>query len=57
MTEQGPHPDVTEAVDALTIRGQVLALDVSAVTFMDSSALQALLALRIRGHAEGRANS
>ncbi|MFD5514054.1 STAS domain-containing protein [Streptomyces sp. NPDC127051] len=45
-------PYVTEALDALTLYGQVLALDLSAVTFMDSSALNMLLTLRTRAHAE-----
>ncbi|MER6256929.1 STAS domain-containing protein [Streptomyces sp. NPDC001584] len=43
-------PHLAEALDALTLRGQVL--DLSAVTFMDSSALNLLLAVRTRAHAE-----
>lgn len=46
-------PHVTEATDALTLRGRILVLDLSAVTFIDSSALNMLLNLRNRAHAEG----
>ncbi|MFD6966847.1 STAS domain-containing protein [Streptomyces sp. NPDC059979] len=45
-------PHLTQALDALTLRGQVLALDLSAVTFMDSTALNLLLALLTRAHTE-----
>ncbi len=43
-----PCPRITEATDALTLRGQTLTLDLSSVTFMDSSALNMLLVLRRR---------
>ncbi|MET9463773.1 STAS domain-containing protein [Streptomyces sp. NPDC006544] len=45
-------PRVTETTDALTLRGQTLILDLSAVTFIDSSALNMLLTLRQRVQAE-----
>ncbi|MCX4547030.1 STAS domain-containing protein [Streptomyces sp. NBC_01565] len=45
-------PYVTETTDALTLRGHALTLDLSAVTFVDSSALNMLLILRNRAHAE-----
>lgn len=41
-------PDLTQAADVLDLRGQTLALDLSDVTFVDSSGLNALLALRHR---------
>ncbi|MER6319416.1 STAS domain-containing protein [Streptomyces sp. NPDC001581] len=46
-------PHLAGALEALTLRGQVLALGLSAMTFMDSSALNLLLALRTRAQAEG----
>nr|WSX53766.1 STAS domain-containing protein [Streptomyces sp. NBC_00974] len=45
-------PRVTATTDALTLHGQILTLDLSAVTFIDSSALNMLLNLRNRAHAE-----
>ncbi|MGW1940716.1 STAS domain-containing protein [Streptomyces goshikiensis] len=46
-------PRVTETTDALPLQGQTLLVDLSAVTFMDSAALNMLLRLRHRAHAEG----
>ncbi|MFE5861518.1 STAS domain-containing protein [Streptomyces virginiae] len=45
-------PHLAEALEALTLPGRILALDLSAVTFMDSSALNLLLAVRARAHTE-----
>ncbi|MFE4632347.1 STAS domain-containing protein [Streptomyces sp. NPDC056773] len=45
-------PHVTEATDALTLDDHTLVLDLSAVTFMDSSGLNTLLTLRNRIEAE-----
>ncbi|MFB7175712.1 STAS domain-containing protein [Streptomyces sp. NPDC056254] len=45
--------DLTEAADAIELHGQTLTLDLSAVTFIDSSGLNALLALRHRVHLAG----
>ncbi|MFD5891968.1 STAS domain-containing protein [Streptomyces sp. NPDC060334] len=45
-------PYIMEATDALAL-GQPLTLDLSGVTFMDSSALNMLLILRDRAHTEG----
>ncbi|KOU34337.1 hypothetical protein ADK53_15200 [Streptomyces sp. WM6373] len=45
-------PYVTRATDDLTLKGQILALDLSALTYMDSSGLNVLLTLRNRAHAE-----
>ncbi|MGW6877557.1 STAS domain-containing protein [Streptomyces xanthophaeus] len=44
---------VTEAVAALALEGRVLAVDLSALTFMDSMGLNVLLRLRERARAEG----
>ncbi|MEU6867705.1 STAS domain-containing protein [Streptomyces sp. NPDC046876] len=44
---------VTEATAALPLEGHVLVLDLSGVTFMDSTGLNLLLALRARAQAEG----
>ncbi|MCX5584004.1 STAS domain-containing protein [Streptomyces erythrochromogenes] len=41
-------PHLTAAADALDLPGQTLVLDLSTVTFIDSSGLNALLALRHR---------
>ncbi|MFE5488903.1 STAS domain-containing protein [Streptomyces virginiae] len=41
-------PHLTDAADALDLHGHTLALDLSAVTFIDSSGLNVLLALRHR---------
>ncbi|MFF3677862.1 STAS domain-containing protein [Streptomyces sp. NPDC002120] len=41
-------PNLTEAADGIDLHGQTLALDLSAVTFVDSCGLNALLALRHR---------
>ncbi|MFJ7158767.1 STAS domain-containing protein [Streptomyces sp. NPDC101118] len=46
-------PHLSETLEALTLDGQALALDLRAVTFMDSSALHLLLALRNRARATG----
>ncbi|MBT1188048.1 STAS domain-containing protein [Streptomyces sp. CJ_13] len=46
-------PRVTETTDALPLHGQTLLVHLSAVTFMDSAALNMLLRLRHRAHAEG----
>ncbi|MFE4863118.1 STAS domain-containing protein [Streptomyces sp. NPDC056670] len=45
-------PYVTEATDALPLRGQTLVIDLSAVTFMDSMGLSMLLRLRRRAENE-----
>ncbi|MFD9724602.1 STAS domain-containing protein [Streptomyces sp. NPDC059072] len=46
-------PHLTKVTDALPLAGQTLALDLTAVTFMDSCGLNAFLALRKRAEAEG----
>ncbi|MFJ4862844.1 MULTISPECIES: STAS domain-containing protein [unclassified Streptomyces] len=45
-------PHITAATDPLTFGGRTLVLDLAAVTFMDSSGLNALLLLRSRAEAE-----
>ncbi|MFD7030207.1 STAS domain-containing protein [Streptomyces sp. NPDC059917] len=45
-------PDVTAATDALTLNERTLILDLSAVTFMDSSGLNTLLTPRNRIEAD-----
>ncbi|MFE4257278.1 STAS domain-containing protein [Streptomyces sp. NPDC056883] len=45
-------PRVTAATDTLVLVGRILVLDLSAVTFMDSSGLNTLLTLRNRIEAE-----
>ncbi|GAA2652224.1 STAS domain-containing protein [Streptomyces spororaveus] len=45
-------PSITQATDTLALKGQTLALDLSAVTHMDSSGLNMLLTLRNRARAE-----
>ncbi|MGW1764194.1 STAS domain-containing protein [Streptomyces sp. NPDC002073] len=45
-------PYVTRATDTLALKGRTLALDLSAVTHMDSSGLNMLLTLRNRARAE-----
>ncbi|MET9855578.1 STAS domain-containing protein [Streptomyces sp. NPDC006450] len=45
-------PRVTAATDTLVLAGRTLVLDLSAVTFMDSSGLNTLLILRNRAEAE-----
>ncbi|MFE2927925.1 STAS domain-containing protein [Streptomyces goshikiensis] len=45
-------PRVTATTDTLTLDGNTLVLDLLAVTFMDSSGLNMLLALRNRAEAE-----
>ncbi|MFD9373522.1 STAS domain-containing protein [Streptomyces sp. NPDC060020] len=45
-------PYVTRATDALALKGHTLALDLSAVTHMDSSGLNMLLTLRNRARDE-----
>ncbi|WP_411105254.1 STAS domain-containing protein [Streptomyces sp. cmx-4-9] len=45
-------PHVTAATDAIVLHGRTLILDLSGVSFMDSSALNMLLALRQRTCAE-----
>ncbi|MFD6888035.1 STAS domain-containing protein [Streptomyces sp. NPDC059957] len=44
---------ITDATDALALQGCTLTLDLSDVSFMDSSGLNMLLTLRNRAHAEG----
>ncbi|MFE5488949.1 STAS domain-containing protein [Streptomyces virginiae] len=46
-------PHLTEAADVLDLPGQAVALDLSDVTFIDSSGLNALLALRHRVNVAG----
>ncbi|MFJ9933836.1 STAS domain-containing protein [Streptomyces virginiae] len=46
-------PHLTEAADALDLHGQTLVLDMSGVTFIDSSGLNVLLALRHRVNVAG----
>ncbi|RSS68504.1 STAS domain-containing protein [Streptomyces sp. WAC06614] len=46
-------PRVTEVTDAVPVSGRVLALDLSGVTFMDSTGLNMLLALRERVRSDG----
>ncbi|MFK0181637.1 STAS domain-containing protein [Streptomyces xanthochromogenes] len=51
----GTCPFVTEATDALSLRGQTLILELSGATFMDSTGLAMLLQLRERArHEDGR---
>ncbi|MET8298520.1 STAS domain-containing protein [Streptomyces sp. NPDC005180] len=45
-------PDVTKITEALSLDGKTLTVDLSAVTFMDSSGLNALLRLRSRAQTE-----
>ncbi|MFD4925042.1 STAS domain-containing protein [Streptomyces goshikiensis] len=45
-------PYVTQATDTLALKGQTLALDLSALTHMDSSGLNMLLTLRNRARDE-----
>ncbi|MFD9338331.1 STAS domain-containing protein [Streptomyces sp. NPDC060028] len=45
-------PHITAATDILVLEGHALALDLSGVTFMDSSGLNMLLNLRNRTQAE-----
>ncbi|AQT75566.1 MULTISPECIES: STAS domain-containing protein [unclassified Streptomyces] len=46
-------PHLADAADTLDLPGRTLALDLSAVTFIDSCGLNALLALRHRVHLTG----
>ncbi|MFD5428666.1 STAS domain-containing protein [Streptomyces sp. NPDC127084] len=46
-------PGVARAIDGLTLHGRTLTLDLSDVSFMDSSSLNMLLRLRRRVEAEG----
>ncbi|RCH61742.1 anti-sigma factor antagonist [Streptomyces sp. SDr-06] len=46
-------PYVIEATGALSLHGQTLIMDLSAVTFMDSVGLNLLLRLRQRAEEEG----
>lgn len=46
-------PYVTRATDTIPLRGRTLTLELSAVTFMDSTGLNMLLGLRERARAEG----
>ncbi|MFE7094725.1 STAS domain-containing protein [Streptomyces erythrochromogenes] len=45
-------PWLATVTDALTLHGRILMVDLSGVTFMDSSALHTLLTLRNRTRAE-----
>ncbi|MFH7597367.1 STAS domain-containing protein [Streptomyces racemochromogenes] len=49
--DTGPH--LAEAADAIDLPGRALALDLSAVTFVDSCGLHVLLALRRRATLAG----
>ncbi|WP_338674759.1 STAS domain-containing protein [Streptomyces sp. SCSIO 30461] len=46
-------PGVARATDSLPLHGSILTLDLSDVTFMDSTSLNMLLRLRRRAEAEG----
>ncbi|MEU3910015.1 STAS domain-containing protein [Streptomyces sp. NPDC029721] len=48
-------PDLAKAIDALELPGLVLTVDMTAVTFMDSSGLNTLLRLRRRTGRDGGA--
>ncbi|MCX5129920.1 STAS domain-containing protein [Streptomyces sp. NBC_00193] len=45
-------PHITATLDLVTLDGRTLVLDLSAITFMDSSGLNLLLTLRNRAEAE-----
>ncbi|MFF4006597.1 STAS domain-containing protein [Streptomyces sp. NPDC001717] len=46
-------PYFTQVINALHLDGRTLVLDLTALTFMDSSGLNAFLALRQRAETEG----
>ncbi|MEU2157677.1 STAS domain-containing protein [Streptomyces sp. NPDC019396] len=46
-------PYVTQATEGLALRDTTLTVDMSSVSFMDSSSLNMLLRLRLRAQAEG----